>query len=218
MEQHTWASRFIFDQMASTRRTFLTTVGAAASVGTVETAVGQEDVTVEMITEGDEYRFDPIGLHVEPGTTVTFENVSGTHNSVSYEGRIPEGASAWRTPIGETAEHTFEEPGTYDYYCEPHRSLGMVGRIVVGEPGGPASGSMPPDGDVPESGTIVEAGSVSYEAFATGSTGSGPWLLGVGLLGGMTVLAVLVYLFGNSEGERYRVGSPAWRLRHGLER
>ncbi|MFW5937619.1 MAG: plastocyanin/azurin family copper-binding protein, partial [Halanaeroarchaeum sp.] len=65
---------------------------------------------------------------------------------------------------------TFATEGTYDYYCMPHQSLGMVGRFVVGEPGGPADGSMPEHGDVPESSTIVEEGSVSYEAFSGGGS------------------------------------------------
>ena len=133
---------------------------------------------VSMTSEGSEFYFDPIGLFVEPGTTVTWTNESGAHSSTAYqEGngpaevtRIPEGAEAWDSGTlseqGATFEHTFETTGTYDYYCIPHKTLGMVGRIVVGEPGGPAEGSMPPDGDVPESSTIVEQGSVSYEEFS----------------------------------------------------
>ncbi len=126
---------------------------------------GGGQATVEMITEGGDNYFDPIGLQVEPGTTVTFENTSGAHNSVSYDDRIPSGAETWDTTIGETAEHTFETEGTYDYFCRPHKTAGMVGRIVVGEPGGPAEGSMPPDGDVPDSDTITSEGEVAYEDF-----------------------------------------------------
>lgn len=133
---------------------------------------------VAMEAEGDNYYFDPIGLFVEEGTTVTWTNESGAHSSTAYqEGngpaettRIPEDAEAWDSGTlseqGATFEHTFETPGTYDYFCIPHKTLGMVARIVVGEPGGPAEGSMPPDGDVPESSTIVEQGSVSFEEFS----------------------------------------------------
>ena len=32
-------------------------------------------------------------------------------------------------------EHTFTIPGVYDYLCMPHEAAGMVGRIVVGDPG-----------------------------------------------------------------------------------
>jgi plastocyanin len=130
-----------------------------------------------MVTEGSEYYFDPIGLFVEAGETVTFEIRSGTHSATAYKQgtssasvtRIPDGAEAFNSDIlseqGATYEHTFETTGTYDYFCIPHKSLGMVGRIVVGEPGGPAEGSMPPDGEVPESQTIVDQDAVQYSEF-----------------------------------------------------
>ncbi len=133
--------------------------------------------TVLMVTEGSDYYFDPIGLFVEPGETVTFEIDSGSHSATAYSEngqasvtRIPDGAEPFDSGIlteqGATFEQTFESPGTYDYYCTPHKGLEMVGRIVAGEPGGPADGSMPPDGDVPESQTIVDQGAVSYSDFS----------------------------------------------------
>jgi hypothetical protein len=83
--------------------------------------------------------------------------------------RIPEGGVEFNTTTlteeGATETVTFDVEGTYDYYCIPHKSFGMVGRIVVGSPGGPAEGSMPPDGDVPQSDSIVDSGSVAYADF-----------------------------------------------------
>jgi plastocyanin len=149
-----------------------------ATQATTATATAGGGTTVDMLTEGSDYIFDPIGLFVEPGTTVTWNNASGSHSSTAYaEGngpasvtRIPDGAEPWNSGIqteqGATFEHTFETPGTYDYFCIPHKTLGMIGRIVVGEPGGPAEGSTPPDGDVPESSRIVEEGAVSYDEFS----------------------------------------------------
>lgn len=132
---------------------------------------------VLMITKGSEYYFDPIGLFIEPGTTVTWKIDSQAHSSTAYEKgngpaevtRIPNGADAWNSGVlserGATFEHTFDVEGTYDYYCIPHKSLGMVGRIVVGSPGGPAEGSMPPDGEVPKSDRIVDQGAIAYGDF-----------------------------------------------------
>lgn len=168
------------------RRQYLQAVGGLAGIGMLAgcSSGGSEDdgsnnegVTVDMVTEGQEYYFDPIGLHVEPGTTVTFNNDSGSHSATAYyEGhedadvtRIPEGGPEFDTGVltqeGATEEVTFDTEGTYDYFCIPHKTVGMIGRIVVGDPGGPAEGSMPPDGDVPESDPIVESGSVSYADF-----------------------------------------------------
>ena len=39
--------------------------------------------------------------------------------------------------VGTTFGYTFEVEGTYDYYSRRHEVIGMVGRIVVGRPGGP---------------------------------------------------------------------------------
>lgn len=133
--------------------------------------------SVGMYTEGGSYYFDPIGLFVEKGTTVTFKGVSGSHSATAYKKgiasaevtRIPKGAEGWDSgiiPEGESYDHTFKTEGTYDYFCIPHKSLGMVGRIVVGSPGGPAEGSMPPDGKVPKSDKIVKKGSISYSDFS----------------------------------------------------
>lgn len=154
--------------------------GSTAGDQSTGTSSGESSTTntVLMATDGGNYYFDPIGLSVDAGETVTFEIKSGSHSATAYkEGtgpatvtRIPDGAKAFNSEIlseqGATYEHTFETEGTYDYFCIPHKSLGMVGRIVVGEPGGPAEGSMPPDGNVPESQTIVEKGSVSFEEFS----------------------------------------------------
>lgn len=130
-----------------------------------------------MYTDTDLY-FDPIGLYVEPGQTVSFELVSGTHSATAYhpdnpnalERRIPEGAPAWDTgTFGEVNTFrnvTFETEGTHDYYCIPHKMVGergMVGRIVVGSPSGPAEASDNPDGPLPDSERIVEDGTISWE-------------------------------------------------------
>ena len=103
-----------------------------------------EVVEVRMVTEGSSFYFDPVGLAIEPGTTVRFINASGMHGTSSYSDdngkpqRIPDGAEGWASPIfneeGATFDVTFTEEGVYDYFCPPHEALGMVGRIVVGDP------------------------------------------------------------------------------------
>ncbi|MDG5778781.1 plastocyanin/azurin family copper-binding protein [Haloarculaceae archaeon H-GB2-1] len=146
------------------------TDGAADSSG----SGGGKTHTVGMYTESGEYYFDPVGLYVEPGDTVEFVIESGGHTATSYSGdterRIPEGATEFDSGTlqeqGAKFSHTFETTGTYDYYCVPHKQLGMVGRIVCGEPGGPATEGSIPDapasGVLPDSETIVEEKSLSY--------------------------------------------------------
>ncbi len=169
------------------RRQFLGALGSgvAATMALPEAAGAQETPIISM---GSNY-FDPVGLAVEPGTTVRFEVDTGSHSATAYEDRIPPGATPFDSgTISEGGfEHTFETSGTYDYYCIPHRSMGMTGRIVVGEPGGPAEATPIPDGDVPDSSEIVEQGRVSVDGSDGsgrgshgGMMGSGPGMMGGG--------------------------------------
>lgn len=177
--EETAASETTAGGTTTTGRT-TTEEGAAAEGGTTTEGGAQAGGTqqVAMITEGTEYYFDPIGLFVEPGTTVEWVNESGAHSSTAYaEGtgsaqvtRIPEGTEPWNSGIlaepGATFSYTFETEGTYDYFCIPHKALGMVARVVCGEPSGLADN--PPDGDVPSEQAIVEQGAISYEEFTGG--------------------------------------------------
>ncbi|MDL5363205.1 plastocyanin/azurin family copper-binding protein [Halalkalicoccus sp. NIPERK01] len=167
--------------MTYSRRQFLGALGAStvATAGLTRPVTAQETPVVRM---GNNY-FDPIGLHVEPGTTVRFEIAAGTHSATAYESRIPSDASAFDSGVISSGgfEHTFEEPGTYDYYCIPHKSVGMVGRIVVGSPGGPAEASPIPDGDVPESDAIVEQGAIAYGSSTGGTRNSDGGMMGPGM-------------------------------------
>ncbi len=177
------------------RRRFIKYVSISTSVGLVgcaaptvddreSTPTGEDDSgsggtrhTVGMYTRGSDYYFDPIGLHVEPGDTVEFVNESGAHSATAYHPdnddhdlRIPDGAEPWDSGIlsqeDEMFEYTFEVEGTYDYYCIPHEQLGMIARIVCGEPGGPGENDTPPfnpsSGDFPDSQTIVEQSTVGF--------------------------------------------------------
>ena len=121
--------------------------------------LGAEPVAAE-ITVGNNYRlgqwfFDPVGLYIQKGQTVRWQGrkwgttVTAYHPSNdNHELRIPENAQPFDSgllgqTIGNTFEWTFDVEGTYDYFCRNHEILGMVGRIVVGSPGGPAEENPP---------------------------------------------------------------------------
>jgi plastocyanin len=155
------------------------------------------EVRAVMSKNGADVYFDPIGLHIEPGDTVRWIQVDGYHSVTAYhpangdrELRIPEGAQPWDSGMllaeypakGSTFEHTFTVPGVYDYLCIPHEAAGMVGRIVVGEPGaGPATRAFGYASDhqwkpvpraaqeaFPAVALIMEKGSVRARAATTG--------------------------------------------------
>ena len=94
--------------------------------------------------------YNPVGLYIKPGQTVRWictkwgASVTAFHpENDNRELRIPENAQPFDSgllgdDINTTFEWTFEEEGTYDYFSRNHEVLGTVGRIVVGQPGGPA--------------------------------------------------------------------------------
>ncbi len=74
--------------------------------------------------------FSDADVTIDAGTTIRWRNEDNALHTVT-----PDGHSAWSSVTldaqGETFEHTFNTPGTYNYYCNPHRSQGMTGVIRV---------------------------------------------------------------------------------------
>ena len=79
-------------------------------------------------------KFVPDSLTVKTGTTVTWVNQDGFVHTVT-SGTSPSERSglfdSGNLSGGETFSFTFDQPGTYDYFCIPHFSLGMIGKIIV---------------------------------------------------------------------------------------
>ncbi|ELZ52536.1 MULTISPECIES: halocyanin domain-containing protein [Halorubrum] len=92
-------------------------------------ATGQDEVTVD-VGAGDGLAFGPAAVAVSPGTTVVWEwtGQGGGHNVAAESGDFE---SETVQEEGHTFEYTFEEPGTYEYVCTPHSSVGMKGAVVV---------------------------------------------------------------------------------------
>jgi plastocyanin len=117
-------------------------------------------VEVRMRSDPDGARvgFDPIGLQAAPGTIVRWVVEANVHTTTAYHPangghplRIPEHAAPWDSDYlvepGQTFEVMLTAEGVYDYFCAPHEVAGMVGRIIVGQPGGP--GARPPGDELP---------------------------------------------------------------------
>ncbi len=74
-------------------------------------------------------------MQITPGTTVRFVWESDNHNIVVDTQPTDASWSGHDTLENEgfTYSYTFETLGTYDYYCEPHRTAGMGATIEVVE-------------------------------------------------------------------------------------
>lgn len=77
------------------------------------------------------YRFVPTAIAVSPGTTVRWEwtGKGGPHNVVDEGGLFNSGSPT--ADKNTTFEFTFETPGLYKYYCDPHRGMGMRGAVYT---------------------------------------------------------------------------------------
>jgi halocyanin-like protein len=105
--------------------------------GTVVDRTGQDEVTVDVGASGNEgnLAFGPAAVRIDPGTTVRWEwtGQGGPHNVLTEEGPAELNSGQAVPDEGTTYEHTFEAEGVTTYYCNPHRTLGMKGAIVVGD-------------------------------------------------------------------------------------
>jgi plastocyanin len=135
---------------AATRRLLVACLtGVVVSAAAATAIAATVEVRLLQTRDGNAY-FDPAGIHIAPGDTVRWVQISGFHSITAYhprndnhELRIPESAEPWDSDIlqaqfpkpGATFEHVFTVQGVYDYFCKPHEMAGMVGRVVVGEPG-----------------------------------------------------------------------------------
>lgn len=160
------------------RRGFLrATTGGAAVGGAAGTAAAQEGGTTHTVDMTDQLVFDPEELTIAPGDTVVWENVGNVGHSVTaYEEDIPEEAEYFASggfdgeqaarngypsqgdiPGGESYEYTFEVTGTYEYFCIPHESVGMVGTITVQEGGAAEGGAVATEVDPEHMGVPFQA-------------------------------------------------------------
>lgn len=94
-----------------------------------------EDMTIDMLNKRDDgakmvYSQDIARIDV--GDTITWVPTSKGHNVEFIAG--PDG---WKAPrkskLNKEVEMTFDTPGVYVYQCSPHKSMGMIGIVVVGD-------------------------------------------------------------------------------------
>lgn len=118
---------------AGTQRPERTTTGTTSEAPTT-TATPAATVTV---APGGDLQFAPSSVAVAVGERVRWEWAASGHNVTPTS--TPEGSSWEGSPgddlydEGYSYTHRFETAGTYEYKCQPHGSIGMVGSVTVEE-------------------------------------------------------------------------------------
>ena len=102
-----------------------------------ETATPTVDADQQVTVAPDgELRFEPETFEISAGDTVLWEWDAGLHNIKTES--VPSGSDWTGTAgsdtfgSGHTYSYTFETPGEYEYYCNPHESF-MRGTFTVTE-------------------------------------------------------------------------------------
>jgi pseudoazurin len=107
------------------------------------TGVLAADISIDMLNKRDDgakmvYSEDIARIDV--GDTITWLPTSKGHNVEFIAG--PDG---WEAPkkskLSKEYSYTFDTPGVYLYQCTPHKSMGMIAVVVVGDGDNDISGA-----------------------------------------------------------------------------
>jgi plastocyanin len=98
----------------------------AACVGGAGAAADASPVTTTTVDLPKSYKFVPAAIVVPAGSTVTWAN----HDDFTHNVTLPDGTPALTMRPGDSATHTFDTAGTFDYLCSLHPK-DMRGRVVV---------------------------------------------------------------------------------------
>ena len=92
------------------------------------------DTTIEMLNKsGKEIMvFSNKIVSVNVGDTVFWKATSKGHNVEFIKGGTPVGVPKFKSKMNKDVEFKFEKPGIYAYWCTPHKMMGMIGFVVVG--------------------------------------------------------------------------------------
>jgi amicyanin len=88
-----------------------------ANIGQTVDATGKAEVTVDI----EDFKFVTTTLKIKKGTAVTWANKGRIQHDVTSTTNSPkQGLSSEMLGTGEKYSFTFNEAGTYQYFCSPH--------------------------------------------------------------------------------------------------
>ena len=92
------------------------------------------DTTIEMLNKLDnEYMvFSKKIVYIDSEDTVFWKATDKGHNVEFVKGAVPAGVEAFKSKLNQDTEYKFNIPGIYAYWCTPHKTMGMIGFVIVG--------------------------------------------------------------------------------------
>ena len=93
-----------------------------------------EDTNIDMLNklDGRTMLFSKEIVRIDAGDTVFWKSTDAGHNVefISKNG-VPDGVDKFKSKVSKDAEYTFSVPGIYAYWCVPHKTMGMIGFVIV---------------------------------------------------------------------------------------
>ena len=71
-------------------------------------------------------------VKIDVGDTVFWKSTTPGHNVEFIKDGVPEGVGKFKSKLSKDTEYKFTVPGIYAYWCTPHKSMGMIGFVIVG--------------------------------------------------------------------------------------
>ncbi len=102
----------------------------------VSPTIFAETATIEMLNKGENRSmiFSQEIVKINVGDTVFWQATDKGHNvEFIKKGGVPDGVEKFKSKVSKNAEYTFSIPGIYAYWCTPHKSMGMIGFVIVGD-------------------------------------------------------------------------------------
>ena len=89
--------------------------------------------TIDMLNKLGKERmvFSKKVISINLNDDISWKSVDKGHN-VEFIG-MPDGIKKYKSKISKDAHFKFTKPGIYLYQCTPHKAMGMIGIVIVGE-------------------------------------------------------------------------------------
>jgi LPXTG-motif cell wall-anchored protein len=129
----------------------------------VATAAASVTVTIE------DFEFSPSAVTIDQGDTVTWHNVGPTpHSATAKDGSFDTDVFS----KGGSRRHTFNQPGTFSYYCKPHPFMKGTVTVRAASAGGESGSGSAGGSDTGSASSGGGSSSSSSDASGTDSSSS----------------------------------------------
>ena len=101
----------------------------------ISTTAYSASETIEMLNKsGNEMMvYSKKVVKINVGDSVLWKASTKGHNVEFIKNGVPEGVDKFKSKMNVDVEYTFTVPGIYAYWCTPHKAMGMIGLVVVGD-------------------------------------------------------------------------------------